>query len=301
MKSGAIITLDWGRVKFFLGEVARNFTRNAGMQATAIGTVAVTIVLLGTFLFARATLAGLGTQILDQVEISAYMKADAKPSQVAAVRAALGHDPRVASVQFVSKKQGLAELRDQTRGIIDMSILSSNFLPEKVRVRAKALSLVPAIAASLRKMNGVDNVVFNPPIVQRLLQLGTVLRRIGIGVIVAFILVAGIIISNTIRLTVFARRREIAIMQLVGATNLYIRLPFICEGLLDGVLGALLAVIVLVIAKAALWPRLLEALPWASLNAARLNGPVFALELLLVGGLLGIVASWISVGRYLRA
>ena len=86
------------------------------------------------------------------------------------------------------------------------------------------------------------------------------LRRVGIGVIAVFFAVAGIIISNTIRLTVFARRREIAIMQLVGATNTYIRLPFICEGLLDGIIGALLAVGLLAIARATLWPRLLEAL-----------------------------------------
>ena len=84
---------------------------------------------------------------------------------------------------------------------------------------------------------------------QRLLQLGAVLRRVGIGVIAVFFAVAGIIISNTIRLTVFARRREIAIMQLVGATNTYIRLPFICEGLLDGVVGALLALGVLAVAR----------------------------------------------------
>ncbi|HEY5257746.1 MAG TPA: permease-like cell division protein FtsX [Candidatus Baltobacteraceae bacterium] len=271
------------------------------MQATAIGTVAVTVALLGAFVFVRVTLAGLGTQILDQIEISVYMKADATPSQVAAARSALARDPRVASVEHVSRAAGLAQLRQETRGVIDMSIISANFLPEKLRVRAKNLDNVPAIAASIGKIRGVDNVVYNPPVVQRLLQLGTVMRRIGIAVIAIFVLVAGIIISNTIRLTVFARRREIAIMQLVGATNFYIRLPFICEGFLDGILGSALAVVVLAIVKTAVWQRLLEALPWAALGSARFDAPLLALELLVVGGALGIVASWISVGRYLRA
>lgn len=126
------------------------------------------------------------------------------------------------------------------------------------------------------------------------------LRRIGIAVIVVFFAVAGIIISNTIRLTVFARRREIAIMQLVGATNTYIRLPFICEGLLDGLIGALLAIGLLAIARAALWPRLLEALPWAQLTATPIDSRLLAGELILVGAAIGIVASWISVGRHLR-
>jgi cell division transport system permease protein len=127
-----------------------------------------------------------------------------------------------------------------------------------------------------------------------------VLRRIGIGVIAVFVGVASIIISNTIRLTVFARRREIAIMQLVGATNTYIRLPFICEGVLDGVVGALLALAVLTITRAALWPRLLEALPWLQLAAMPVDARLLSAELLAVGAAIGALASWISVGRHLR-
>ncbi|HEU5479562.1 MAG TPA: hypothetical protein VFU90_06990, partial [Candidatus Tumulicola sp.] len=86
----------------------------------------------------------------------------------------------------------------------------------------------------------------------------------------------------------------------VGATNLYIRIPFICEGLLDGLAGALLAVGVLAIARATLWPRLLEALPWIQLNAVAINPVMLVAQLLAVGGAVGIVASWISVGRHLR-
>ena len=118
--------------------------------------------------------------------------------------------------------------------------------------------------------------------------------------IVAFFAVAGIIISNTIRLTVFARRREIAIMQLVGATSTYIRLPFICEGLLDGLVGALFAVGLLAIARTTLWPRLLDALPWAQLTVVPLDARALAGELIVAGVAIGVVASWISVGRHLR-
>jgi cell division transport system permease protein len=292
--------LDWGKAKFFLGEVYRNFTRNAGMQATAIGTVAVTIVLLGAFLFVRATLASLGNDLLNQIEISVYLKADATTAQIDAARASLHADPRVQSVQFIPKKQGLAELRSRTNGVIDTSLLTENPLPDKLRVRVKDPVKVSAVAASIHKMPGVGRVVYGQTIVVRLLQLGTVLRRVGIGVIVLFVAVAGIIISNTIRLTVFARRREIAIMQLVGATNTYIHMPFICEGLLDGVLGALLAIGALAIARATLWPRLLEALPWISLKGSSVQIVPFLLELVLVGAAVGVAASWISVRRHLH-
>ena len=292
--------MDWGKVKFFLGEVLRNFTRNAEMQATAIGTVAITIILLGAFLFIRATLAGLGTDVLNQIEISVYMDTSASTQQLDTVRAALVHDPRILSVEYVSKKQGLVELREHTRGIIDTSLLTQNPLPDKLRVRVKDPAAVTSVAAKIRKMDGVGNVVYPQQIVERLLQLGNVLRRIGLIVIGVFLFVAGIIISNTIRLTVFARRREISIMQLVGATNMYIRAPFICEGLLDGLLGALVAVIVLGVARFVLWPKLLLALPWVQLNTGSVGMPSLVLELFVAGGAIGVVASWISVGRHLR-
>lgn len=292
--------MDWGKIRFFLGEVLRNFTRNAGMQATAIGTVAITIVLLGLFLFVRAALAGVGAHLLDQIEISAYLTPDATPAQAASIRRLVAADPRVASVEFVPKKQGLAELRERTKGVIDTALLTENPLPDKFRIKVRRPENVPAVAAGVRRLRGVANVVYGQTVVRRLLQLGDVLRRVGIGVIAVFVAVAGIIISNTIRLTVFARRREISIMQLVGATNLYIRFPFICEGLLDGLAGALLAVAVLAIARATLWPRLIEALPWVQLKAVTVNPVTFVAELLVVGGAVGIVASWISVGRHLR-
>jgi cell division transport system permease protein len=292
--------LDLGKVKFFLGEVLRNFSRNTGMQVTAIGTVAITIVLLGLFLFVRGAVADAGRQLLDQIEVSAYLRSDVTPAQITAIGHALAADPRVASAQFVSKKQGLAELRARTQGTIDTALLTENPLPDKYRIKARLPDDVPAVAANVRRLTGVDKVVYGQKIVARLLQLGAVLRRIGITVIVVFFVVAGIIISNTIRLTVFARRREIAIMQLVGATSTYIRLPFICEGLLDGVVGALLAVGLLAIARVELWPRLLEALPWAQLAVSPVDPRVLAGELVLVGAGIGIVASWFSVGRHLR-
>jgi cell division transport system permease protein len=106
--------LDSGKVKFFLGEVSRNFSRNTGMQVTAIGTVAITIVLLGLFLFMRGALADMGARLLDQIEVSAYMRADATPDEVRAIARYLAQDPRVASAQLVPKRQALAELRERT-------------------------------------------------------------------------------------------------------------------------------------------------------------------------------------------
>ncbi len=300
MKSGDTISLDWGRVKFFLGEVARNFTRNAGMQATAIGTVTVTIVLLGVFLYVRGMISQVGSDVFNGIEMSVYLSEKATPAQTDLIRTRLAQDPRVLNAAFVGKAEGLKELRARVKGEIDTSILTENPLPDKFRVRTIAPEQIGAVAAHIAKLPGVARVTYGQDVVARLLQLSHVLGRIGVFVIALFIVVAAIIISNTIRLTVFARRREISIMQLVGATNAYIRLPFICEGLLDGILGALIAVALLAAAKAELFPKLAAALPFAHLNSSAVDPGILALELLAVGGAVGAIASWISVGRYLR-
>ncbi|MBV8726237.1 MAG: ABC transporter permease [Candidatus Eremiobacteraeota bacterium] len=292
--------MDWGKLKFFLGEVGRNFTRNAGMQATAIGTVTVTIILLGAFLYVRGLLIHLSTEVFNQIEISVYLSESATPPQAAALRTAIARDHRVRSVQFVPKKDGLKELRRRMGGQVDTSLLTQNPLPDKLRVRVRTPEDVSRVAAHVAKMPGVSAVNYGQDVVARLMQLSSVLGKIGIGVIAIFIVIASIIISNTIRLTVFARRREIGIMQLVGATNAYIRLPFICEGFLDGLFGAILALGLLMIARAELLPKLWAALPFVRLGATSVDPWQLALELLLVGGAVGAVASWVSVGRYLR-
>jgi len=292
--------LDWGKIRFFLGEVFRNFTRNAGMQATAIGTVAVTIVLLGAFLYARASVSHIANDAMSQITISVYTVPSATKAQEDALRTAFAKDERILSSEYVPKAQGLHELRERMKGQIDTSILTENPLPDKFRVKVRQPELVPAVAASLKKLPGVESVDYGQDVVQRLLQIVSVARRVGIALIGLFILVAGIIISNTIRLTVFARRREISIMQLVGATNMYIRLPFICEGLIDGALGVILAVAVLAIARATLVPKLALALPWLQLSAAHIDVSSLILQLFGVGAAVGVVASWIAVGRYLR-
>jgi cell division transport system permease protein len=271
------------------------------MQFTAIGTVTVTILLLGGFLFTRDTLSTVGDEVLRKIEISVFLRDSATPADARRLAAALSSDPRVKSVAYIPKALGLREMRERLRGQIDTSLLTSNPLPDALRVRVVDATQVPAVAAKIRKQQMVASVEFAADSVQKLLRISDVLGRIGLAVVLLLAFTAAIIISNTIRLTVFARRREIAIMQLVGASSIYIRLPFIFEGFLDGVLGAALALGFLELARLQLVPKLAAALPFIPMHLGTINQGAFALELLVVGASVGIVASWLSVGRYLRA
>ncbi len=293
--------MDWGRLQFFLGEIRRNFTRNLIMQLTAIGTVTVTIVLLGAFLFTRQALGKIGDDVLHKIEISVFLKDGATQDAAKALEAKVAADPRVASVVFIPKAEGLREMRARLQGQIDTSLLTQNPLPDELRVKVVRPQTVRAVAETIRTMPNVASVEYAHDIVERLLTLSDVFGKIGLGVVALLLFTAAIIISNTIRLTVFARRREIAIMRLVGASGTYIRLPFVVEGLIDGLLGAALALAILELGRAQLIPKLAVALPFVSLSSTNLEQLWLAAVLLGTGALIGIVASWISVGRYLRA
>jgi cell division transport system permease protein len=270
------------------------------MQLTAIGTVTIMIVLLGTFLFAQETVGKVGSDIVRRIEISVFLKETATPSDARALILAVRADPAVKNVVYIPKSEGLQQMRERLRGQIDTSLLTGNPLPDALRVRVANPDNVHTVAERIAKLPNVQTVEYQRDAVERLLRLSDVIGKIGLGFIILLVLTAAIIISNTIRLTVYARRREIAIMQLVGASSIYIRLPFICEGFIDGFLGALLALLLLSIGRWQLWPKLLGALPFIPLHDSGIDLVVFALQLLGVGAAVGIVASWISVGRYLR-
>jgi cell division transport system permease protein len=268
------------------------------MQLTAIGTVAVTIVMLGTFLYVRDTVTAFGTGILKQIEIAVYLDDDVDDARAKMIASKIAGDPRVTGVRYIPRKEGLREMRDRLGRDFDTSLLTANPLPNAFRVQVANADDVPAVAASIGRVAGVAKADFAADTVTKLLRAAGVLGRVGLAMIGLLVVTAAIIIANTIRLTVFARRREIAIMQLVGATNTYIRMPFIAEGIVAGVLGAALAIAVLAIAQAEIVPKVAATLAFLPLHV---NGLQLAGELLLTGAAVGLVASWFSVGRYLRA
>jgi len=290
--------VDWGRLKFFLGEVFTNFTRNAAMQVTAIGTVAVTIVMLGAFLYVRETVVSLGNGLLSKIEVAVYLTDGAGDTQAKTIAARLAQDPRIVGAEYIPKRDGLRRLQDVVGKDFDTSLLTTNPLPNAFHVRVRRPDQVAAVAASIAKLPGVAKTDYAADTVDKLLRVVDVLSKVGIAMIGLLVFTAAIIIANTIRLTVFARRREIAIMQLVGATNMYIRMPFIAEGMLAGLLGATLALAVLFAARVEIIPKLAQMLAFVPFQV---NEGTLALECLGVGAAVGMISAWLSVGRYLRA
>ena len=293
--------LDWGRVRFFWAEVAQNFTRNITMALTAIGTIAISIVLLGVFLFLRTSFDIVMQNFVGQVAVAVYLRDDASGPDVTALVQAAKDDPRVDSVRYVSKRQAFENLRHTLRGQFNLNLLNTNPLPNTIVIHTKIPDDVPVIAAELQHKPGVAVVNYGSDVTERLLRAEALFSAIGAGVIALLLLSTSLIMYNTIRLTVFARQREIRIMQLVGATGWAVRWPFIFEGILSGLLGALLGLLALQMGYKSFAPKLILNLPFIPFNISEVPMHHLALELILVGALVGMLSSVLSVSRYLQA
>ena len=276
--------------------------RQAGALSTA--TIALALFVLGAFLVVTANLEHLATEWGSVAEMSVYLKDDLTQDQRRAIEQELAPGDVVAAREYVSKTDALARFR-QTFSDLTTTVdtLGENPLPASYEVRlqsgATAADSVDRLANRLRDTAGVADVRYDRQWLSRLLSIVTIVRRVGFGLGALLTLAAALTVANVVRLALYARRDELEIMQLVGAPTAYIRGPFVMEGVLQGGLGALIALAALTLAFFVVRGRYLTPLASAvSLSSVRFL-PAEVCVLLVVGGMAvgcvgGIVAAWRS-------
>jgi cell division transport system permease protein len=229
-----------------------------------------------------------------KVELALFLQDDARVSDVLDLRARIEADPAVSRVDYVTKEQAMARLVDIASKRPDIQIVdtSTNPLQASLEVKLAHAQEAPRVTAALREEIGkgvVSDVVDNPQVVDKLLTITRVLSIGGLAVLAMMLIVALFVIVNTIRIAVHARRDEIEIMKLVGATDWFVRWPFILEGMLVGTLGAVAAVAVVLAAAGPVTNAMLNfieivPLSFGSAFLWQLVGSVFALALAVGGG-----------------
>lgn len=271
------------------------------VTAVAVATVYVAVLVTGLF----AAMLGGGERLVaawaGDVPVSVYLRpgTDLSAAQGAAAALAPGR-----AVETVTGAQALARLRQSLgdeAGVLDG--LGDDVLPASLEVRTAGLSLAGTreLAARLRGVPGAGEVDFGAPWIERLATLLARARAVGVALLVAVALATAVLVSNTLRLAVYARRDEIEIMKLVGATHTHVGAPFVVEGAIQGLAGAALAVATLLGASAALLPRLRAAVPLAARLGRGDVLPGALVAALLAGGVgLGVAASLLSLRRFLR-
>jgi len=290
------------KLGFFLKESLRAMKRNGAPSFAALATVLVTMLVLGVFIPIVQATHGAANSVRGRVLVDVYMKTDAKPGDDARVRKELLAVEHVKSVQFVSKAQAYAQQSKADPQAY--ALLSSNPLPDTFHVIPDNPGNVLAVRSALTPQgqmldNSIQSVSNKKNDTKKILEV-TNLVTITAAVLTVLLTIASILlIANTIRLSLYARRREVEVMKLVGATDWFIRWPFVIEGTIVGAVGALLAIVILGITKVAVLNPLAD--HWTLIAAPRTIAFTALVAVLLCAGVLvSAVGSGLSLRRFLR-
>lgn len=291
------------RVGYFVSETVTNLKRNLLMTIAAISTVAISLLLLGGVQILGMIVHNVTLDWENKVEISVFLLDDAAPGELEAIEADLANTPQVEEVTYVSKARAYEEFKELFRGQPEMvESLPRDALPASYRVKLTDAKYAEAVAASIDGAPGVDEVKYGGEFIKRLLQVNTLLRTITFVMSLILLVAAAALIANTIRLAIYARREEIGVMKLVGATNWFIRIPFMLEGVFAALVGAIIAGAIVVSANALLFARMGDAVPLLSRAFSFTTGEIGSVLVILVavGGGVGLVGSSMALRRFLE-
>jgi cell division transport system permease protein len=297
------------RIKLIVSESIRSLGANISTTLAATVTVMIGMFLLGLFIAFGTWVVSWSDHVKRDLVVKVYFCTNdtcikdgnaTKAQELAVARIADAH-PLVREVAYVSKEEALAQERKKHPD--EYELLPYNPLPNSLRVIPHDGDDVPKVAAlfSANPQAGVQKVDYGRETTHQVLRFARVIEAIFVIAVLLLLAASTLLIANTIRLSIFSRRREIEVMKLVGATNWFVRGPFMLEGLLCGLAGALGAVILLVLGKEVALPSLLETGPLnAGDDVAALAFSLNALILVATGLLLGAAGSGLTIRRFLR-
>jgi cell division transport system permease protein len=296
------------RLGFFLREATRSLGRNAVPSFAAMASVLVTVLVLGVFIPIVQATTGAANEVREKVLVDVYLKTDAKKADVERIGARLREDtPYVGSVQYVSKDAAYAQERKRNPEAYEL--LGSNPLPDTFRVTPSSPGEVEKLRDALAPVaaNGqraaidpaIDEVKNRRDDTAKILT-ATRVVKLSMGALAVLLVLASILlIANTIRLSLFSRRREVEVMKLVGATDWFIRWPFIIEGIVMGALGGVLAILLLVVGKVAFLDPLAQDFALIA-SPDTINFPLLVGLLLTASVVVAAAGSGLSLRRFLR-
>jgi cell division transport system permease protein len=291
-------------LKFALNSAWQSFWRNLAVSLAAVLSITLILILGGVNLLVGHAFSQVLDGFREKVSIISINVADDTPLQsVYGLQDQLKADPRVASVRFITKEQALIDFTKDSNNAVLAAQLDGNPLDAKIEVRVRNLSDVASIDTLARQWSGVDPT--NPTnyqgdFVNRMLQLSQWLGYAGAGLLVILVIVSVVIVMNTIRTAVYHRRKEIEVMKLVGATEWFVRGPFVIEGVMTGLIAASIALLLLVIAYPPAVQQFKNDIAFIPLSYDPGFLSSLARDLLLGGALMGAVGSYIGVRRFVR-
>lgn len=282
--------------EYFIKEVYTSFKRNIWMTLASIFTVVLSLFILGFFSIVILNLNKMADTLESQVQISVYLKDDLSQEEIDETKETLSKIEGLQDIKFITREEAMENFKERLgdqQFLLD-ALDDTNPLPDSFSLTVTSPQQVKTIADTAAALDSVESASYSQDIINHLFNLTHLIRLIGIALIILLTGAAIFIISNTIRLTVFARRKEIAIMKYVGATDWFIRWPFLLEGICLGFIGGGLATIFLYIVYNQVTQEIYEAMAFFPLIPQHPFIDYISLAILVAGIIIGALGSTIS-------
>jgi cell division transport system permease protein len=290
-----------GKISFFFKEAVGSLRRNYFMTAAALVTVLLSMAVLGVVMVFASSIDGMLSDLKSKVEITVFLKDTANADAIEKLQSQIISWPEVKDSEFVSKEKALESLRAEFKDhpeILDS--LQSNPLPASFEISLKDPEQVDVVAGRFKGNANVDEVKYGKEIAERIFSVTSTIRNVMLVFLILLGAVSILLISNTIRLSIFARRHEVEIMKLVGATNWFIRWPFVIEGVTVGLVGAGLALALVLVGTSFVFDKIRQSLVFMSVPFDVLSPWRLAGVLLLAGVVIGALGSGLGLRRFLN-
>lgn len=300
-----------GKANYFTRKAIASIKGNPFVNIVTISVIAVSFLILSGFIALFGNFKSLLAEWEQRVQIEAYLKDGLPDTQIKDLQNSIASFEGVKGVSYISKDDAIKRFSDEMPAIAGLvKDLEENPLPSSIRVildgRHREFIKVEALAVRLEKMSGVDDVVYGQEWLEKFSGFISLFKLSGLILGLFLLLTTTFIISNTIRLALYARKEELEIMKLLGATNLFMKMPFLIEGLLQGLVGAMLSLVSLYALYSFFVAKLAST---SSLSIVSLSSGSFQLSflsieimfyLLICGMALGLFGSFVSLGRFLK-
>ncbi|MEG6510498.1 permease-like cell division protein FtsX [Desulforamulus ruminis] len=302
MKRAGCTAMNFNTLKYFFREAFTSIMRNSWLSVSSVGIVMVSLIILGASLLLVVNAERLVSSVESGVEITAFLEEKVGKVDRDGLEKKIKELPAVENVEFIPKDQALESMKESfgDRADILESLEKNNPLPDAFRIKTQKAEDVPAAAKKIEVMEGVEQVRYGQGVVEKLLSVTRWVRLASVATLVFLTLAAGFLIATTIRMSVFARRREIGIMKTLGATNWFVRFPFMLEGIVLGLVGSLLAILAIDLGYLSLVNKMNLSLPFMQLvTEPRLVLGVLG-SMLGLGLTIGALGSWFSLRKFLK-
>ena len=297
-------------ILYFFKQSIQGFARNLSTTLGSIITIFLSLFIIGLFLVGATVVDNIVKSVESEVSITAYVKDGAEQADLDAVQNYIKGLDGVSSVTFTTKEQALEEFRAMSSNADIVDELGGNPLPASINIELSNPQQVQDVANQIQSSelfakvadeeNPADSLKYGQRTVERLFQVTSYLRYGGIILIALLVFIALVFINNTIRLALMARRKEIAIMRLVGASNGFIRGPFLMEGALHAIIGAALAIGSIELIRRLALPKLQASLAFLPIQVEGNIFIIIYLALLVAGLVIGLIGSAFAMRRYLK-